>query len=138
MNGIVEIMLYHLPIVLRVYSNYLFVSIRRACFASSGLTCQSMIEMLTDCSELNENIDKANQEIITVSEQVGNCIRENTTKALSQAEYDKQYGNLIKRYEKALGKVKKLNTEKAERENRRRELQGFVDSIRRSPLVLDA
>ena len=49
-----------------------------------------------------------------------------------------QYRNLVKKYEKAVGKLRTLNTEKANRENRKRELQGFVDSLMSSLLVLDA
>ena len=99
--------------------------------------CKSMMEMLTDCTELDSKIAKANEEIAVVSEQVGSCIRQNASTALSQDEYESQYGSLVKGYEKAMRKLEKLNAEKADRENRRRELQGFVDSLRNSPLVLD-
>ena len=49
--------------------------------------CELMLEMLTDCTEFNAKIAKANEEIAAVSEQVGSCIRENATKVLSQDEY---------------------------------------------------
>jgi hypothetical protein len=44
----------------------------------------------------------------------------------------------VKRYQKAADKLEKLNAEKADRQNRERELGGFIDFLRRNPLVLDA
>ena len=46
--------------------------------------CKLMLAMLTDYSKLDAEIDKANKEIVVVSEMVTTCIRENATKALSQ------------------------------------------------------
>ena len=100
--------------------------------------CELMLEMLTDCTGLDMNITKVNEEIAAVSEQVGSSIRENASTVLSQDEYESRYSSLVKRYEKAVRKLKKLNAEKADRENRRLGLQRFIDSLRYSPLVLDA
>ena len=100
--------------------------------------CRLMLEMLTSDSKLDAEIARVTEEIAMVSEQVGSCIRENATKALSQAEYERRYSSLVKRYEKAVRKLEKLNTEKADRVNRGLELRGFIDNLRNSPLVLDA
>ena len=78
-----------------------------------------------------------NEEIAAVSEQVGSYIRENAAKALSQDEYEGQYDGLVKRYEKAIRRLEKLNTEKTDRVSRGLELQGFIVSLQHSPLVLD-
>ena len=99
--------------------------------------CRLMLGVVADCSKLDAEIGKANEEITAVSKMIGNCIRENATKALSQEEYEKEYGNLVKRFEKVVGRLDKLNTEKADRVNRGLELRGFIDSLRNSPLVLD-
>jgi site-specific DNA recombinase len=72
-----------------------------------------------------------------VSEQDNACIRENATKALSQDEYNSRYDRLIKRYQKATAKLEKLHAEKADRQNRERELRGFIDALMTSPFVLD-
>ena len=100
--------------------------------------CQSMMEVITDCAALDAEIGRAGEEITAVSEQVGSCIRENATKALSQDEYEKKYSSLVKRYEKAVKRLENLNTQKADRVNRGLELQRFIGSLRNSPLVLDA
>ena len=100
--------------------------------------CQLMLEVLTDCTELDAEIAKVNEEIAVVSEQVGSCIWENASTALSQDEYESQYGSLVKRYQKAVGRLEKLNAEKADRQKRTREIQDFIGSLRNSPLVLDA
>ncbi len=99
--------------------------------------CRLMLGVVADCSKLDAEIGKANEEITAVSKMVGNCIRENATKALSQDEYERRYSHLVKRYQKAVGRVEKLNAEKADRVNRGLELRGFIDSLRNSPLVLD-
>ena len=45
--------------------------------------CQSIMDgMLTDCTELDAKIGKANEEIAAVSEQVSSCIRENASISL--------------------------------------------------------
>jgi len=58
------------------------------------------------------------------------------TKALSQKAYNDRYDGLVRRYEKALAKLEKLNAEKVDRENREREILGFIDSLQNSPLAL--
>ena len=98
--------------------------------------CRLMLGMLTDCSKLDAEIGKANEEIVLVSELVTACIQENATKALSQEAYNDRYDGLVKRYEKAVAKLEKLNAEKVDRENREREILGFIDSLQNSPLVL--
>ena len=99
--------------------------------------CQIMLEVVTDCDALDMEIGRASEEITAVSDLVGSCIRENATKALSQDEYDSRYSSLVKRYEKAVRRLQKLNTEKADRVTRGLELRGFIDNLRNSPLVLD-
>jgi len=100
--------------------------------------CRGILEMLTDCTELDAMIAKMNDEIAVVSEQVGSCIRENASTAILQEEYEREYGGLVKRYQKAVGRLETLNTEKTDRLNRGLDLRGFIDNLRNSPLVLDA
>lgn len=68
--------------------------------------CQIMLGVVVDCTELDAEIGKENEEIAVISEQIGRCIRENATKTLSQDEYERQYSSLVKRYEKAMRRLK--------------------------------
>ncbi len=99
--------------------------------------CRLMLGVVADCGVLNTEIQKVNEEIAVVSDLIGSCVRENATKALSQEEYERQYGNLVKRYQKAVNKLDKLNTEKTDQQKRELEVRGFIDNLRNSPLVLD-
>ena len=100
--------------------------------------CRLMLALLRDCSQVDAEIDKANEEITVISEMVNACIRENATKVLLQDEYDNRYGRLVKRYQKAVGRLEKLTAERVDRQNRERELRGYMDSLKTAPLVLDA
>ena len=99
--------------------------------------CRLMLEVVSDYAGLDTVINKVTEEIVAVSEQVGSCIRENATKALSQEEYNSRYDRLIKRYQKAVGRLEKLNAERVDRQNRERELRRYIDSLKTAPLALD-
>jgi site-specific DNA recombinase len=100
--------------------------------------CRLMLEMLTDHTKLDAQIEKVNEEIALVSGLVSACVRENAEKVQSQDEYNKQYNGLVNRHQKAIERLEKLNAERADKVNRERELRGFIDALLTSPLVLDA
>ncbi len=100
--------------------------------------CKHMLGVVTDCTELDAEIARVTEKIAVIPEQVGSSIRENASTALSQDEYEKRSGSLVKRYQKAVKRLRKLNTEKADRVNRGLELQGFIFSMKDSQLVLNA
>lgn len=100
--------------------------------------CRLMLDMLTEHTKLDAQIEKANEEIALVSGLVSACIHENAEKAQAQHEYTSKYDSLAKRYEKAMARLEKLNAERADKVNRERELRGFIEALTTSPLVLDA
>ena len=93
---------------------------------------------MADCDELNAEIDALNEEIQVVAGLVNQCIKENATTQQSQEEYTKKYNRLVKRYEKAVDRLKKATAERESRMQRERELRIFIDSIEKQPLVLEA
>ncbi|MCE5342803.1 MAG: recombinase family protein, partial [Eubacteriales bacterium] len=63
--------------------------------------CRLMLEMLTDHTKLDAQIEKVNEEITLVSGLVSACVRENAEKVQAQDEYNDRYDSLAKRYAKA-------------------------------------
>ena len=93
--------------------------------------------MIADHSKLDAQIARVNEEIALVSGLVSACVHENAEKALAQEEYNDKYDSLVNRHQKATARLEKLNAELADKVNRERELQGFIDALTTSPLVLD-
>jgi len=90
-----------------------------------------------DCTELNTEIDRLNEEIQVVAELVSQCIKENASKEQSQEEYTKKYNSLVSRYEKTVKKLKSVTAERDSRMQRDREFRIFIGTIEKQPLVLE-
>lgn len=99
-------------------------------------SCEVMRKTVADCDALNAEIDALNEEIHVVAEMVNQCVKENASKKQSQEEYLAKYNRLVRRYEKAVGK---LNADIAERDSklqRERELRIFIAELAKQPLVV--
>lgn len=100
--------------------------------------CEEMRFIVSDCTELDAEIDFLNEEIQIVSELVSQCINENASTQQSQEEYNKKYNRLVQRYEKASSRLKKVTTERNVRAQRDREIRIFIESIKQQPLIVKA
>lgn len=100
--------------------------------------CRLMLEMLSDHSKLDAQIAWVNEEIALVSGLVSAYVHENAEKAQDQDAYSSKYNSLVDRHQKAVERLEKLKAACSDRVNRAREIQGFVDALTTSPLVLDA
>lgn len=96
-----------------------------------------MRSVVADFTELDAEIEALNEEIQVVAGLVSQRIKENATSQQSQEEYNKKYNRLVKRYEKAVERLKTANTEKDSRMDRDRDLRIFIGSIEKQPLVLE-
>ena len=99
--------------------------------------CEVMRSVVTDCTELDTEIDGLNEEIQVVAGLVSQCIKDNATTKQSQDEYNRKYNGLVKRYEKAVARLNKVSAEKERRMQRDRELRIFIEAIEKQPLVLE-
>ena len=79
--------------------------------------CDVMCEEVGDCSALNAEIDKLNEEIEEVTETVNRFVNENASTRLSQESYDRKYNSLVKRYEKADKRLSEVTRERNGRLN---------------------
>lgn len=100
--------------------------------------CEQMRQRLSDCSALDDEIERLTEEITVVAEMVKTCVKENASAAQSQEDYNKKYNSLVKRYEKATEQIEELCTERTRKQERDRELRLFIESIKEQPLVLES
>ncbi|MEI6133264.1 MAG: recombinase family protein [Bacillota bacterium] len=99
--------------------------------------CIQMHQVISNCMELDSEIDKLNEEIKIVAEMVKACVNENATSAQSQEEYTKKYTSLVNRYEKISTRLDEVLFEKRQKQDRSRELRLFIEAIKKQPLVLN-
>lgn len=95
--------------------------------------CELMCEEVGDCSALNAEIDKLNEEI----EEVNRFVKENASTRLSQESYDQKYNSLVKMFEKANKRLSDVKQERDGRINRERELRIFISQLAEKPLVIE-
>jgi hypothetical protein len=59
-----------------------------------------MIEILTDTTQLDLEIEELNNELLVISEFLNKLIRENSKSSMTQDDYNKKYVELMSRYER--------------------------------------
>ena len=89
-------------------------------------------------TELDAEIENFAEELTVISELVSQCVRENAKKKQSQEEYTKKYNCLVRRYEKAEKRLNEASLEKAERINKGRVIQIFIETLRNKPESITA
>ncbi len=99
--------------------------------------CNQIRNLVSDCTELDAEIDKLTEEIEVLAEMVKACVKENAASVQSQEEYTKKYNALVKRYEKTSARLDALAAEKSRKQDRDREFRLFIESIKKQPLVLE-
>lgn len=99
--------------------------------------CVIMKEAVSDCSELNAELENCLQEIEIVTELTRRCIEDNSRKAQNQEEYRAKYDSLVKRYETAKTKVEELNKKKTEAESKAEAIEEFIKSLRRQEKIIN-
>jgi site-specific DNA recombinase len=99
--------------------------------------CTQIRQIVSDCAALDAEIEKLTEEIDIVAEMVKGCVKENASSAQSQEEYTKKYSSLVKRYEKTASRLDALSAERAQKQDRDRELRLFIEALKHQPLVLE-
>lgn len=110
-----------------------FMGDREQLLADCALVC----EKLSDSSELDAQLEKNQHEIENIEQLIRTCIRENAAAAQSQEEYQKRYNSLAEHCQVAYAKREKLEQERERRMRRDKELQIFIATLGKQPLVLE-
>ncbi|MEG2687059.1 MAG: recombinase family protein [Christensenellaceae bacterium] len=98
--------------------------------------CELICQCLYDCSELNSAIEMITQEIEVIAKMVKSCLNENASSTMSQNDYAQKHSSLVKRYEKAAKKRDALTSEQSRKQERCKELERFIETLKKQPLVL--
>ena len=100
--------------------------------------CKLMLEMLSEHSKLDVQIEKSNDEVALIASLVSACVHENAEKAQGQDAFNKQYTILVNRHQKALARLEKLKAACADKVTRQKVLRNYIDTLMTAPLVLGA
>lgn len=91
--------------------------------------CRVMLDTLTDCSEVDAEIETVMQEAEVVAGMLQRGVEENSTVALDQDVYTKRYDGLVQRYEAAKGKLTELQKKRAGREKKAEAINRFMQRL---------
>ena len=98
--------------------------------------CKEMYEVLADSTALDEKIKDLTEEMKFTSDLSAALIKQHASRAESEEEYNKRYSELVTRYEKAHAELEQLNIARQQQEVRRKKIKGFMDTLKKQPLVL--
>lgn len=96
----------------------------------------TIIEALTDTTDLDVESEKLQGEIEVVTELMRKCVGENANSALDQGDYQQRYNELLKRYETDKGKLESINEERQERKVKRENIYSFMRMLKKSNSLL--
>jgi site-specific DNA recombinase len=91
-----------------------------------------MIEMLTDTTEVDKEIENLNDELLVISELLNKMIRENSKSGMTQDDYNKKYGELMNRYERTKEKHEDLIKSRNIKRSQTINLKSFVANLKRA------
>jgi site-specific DNA recombinase len=90
-----------------------------------------MIELLTDTTELDQEIENLNDELLVISELLNKMIRENSKSGMTPGDYNKKYGDLMNRFERTKEKHEDLIKSKSEKKTQAINLKCFIANLKR-------
>lgn len=88
-----------------------------------------VIALLTNTSQLEEEIEKLNDELHIVAELINKLVRQNSKTNISFEEYNKKYEELSSRYNKANKKMKELIELKTYKNGKALKMKSFLASL---------
>ena len=91
--------------------------------------CQVMLELLTDCTDLEYQLQELETQKMRISEQVQGYVRENSEIVQDQEKYEERYQALVGQYEPLQKQETALQKRRAERLARREQIQGFQRAL---------
>lgn len=93
-------------------------------------------ETLFITSKLDEEIEKLNLELETLSNIIRTMIEENSSIEISQTDYQKKYQILEIEFEDKKVKLTELQAKKTDLELRKNAMQGFIDNFMKAPRII--
>lgn len=99
-------------------------------------SCLFIREQLADCSEIDAELERLNEEGAVIAEMVGACIHDKATATQTQDDFAKKYSGLVARHEAITAEIDRFSAEKEKRQNRDRELRIFIKALKSQPAAM--
>ncbi len=99
--------------------------------------CREIMQMLTDCSEIDADLEKARTERNVLEEFLRRLIEQNAREPMDQEEYNSRYSSLDERYGQQTEHYEQLEAEKQRRLRMRDDMKRFINSLKYSDIVTD-
>ena len=96
-----------------------------------------MQELLTDCTDLNKEMQEREQELAVVEELARRYVDDNSSMALDQEEYMARYTKLEERCNGILDRIKELKKQRVERMIKADAIGGFMFRLREMDQALE-
>jgi len=93
--------------------------------------CEKVRDLLTDCTDIDAEIETLLGELEVVTELTRKCIEENAQTAQDQDEYQARYANYCGRYNELAAKINDLQQQRVERQSRRTKFDIFIKSFKK-------
>lgn len=90
---------------------------------------ESLRKTLCDVSGLDDEREEAAKEAEALEKEIRSLIASNASAPLNQAEYRKKYDCLCSRYEKAIGRLESIESDRKERQGREVRIREFIGRL---------
>ena len=91
--------------------------------------CKLVASRLTDCTEIDDQIEKFKQELEVIAEMTRKCVSENASVPHNQEEYLKRYNSYVERFEETSKKLAVLENDKTLKNARCDSFENFINSF---------
>lgn len=96
---------------------------------------EASLETAFDTTALEVELTEVQGEIMVVSDRIQSCIYENAHVALDQEEYQKRYGALSDRFDKAKARFEEIEEAIGSKKSRRAAIETFLNNLRDANIV---
>ena len=96
---------------------------------------EASLETAFDTTALEVELTEVQGEIMVVSDRIQSCIYENAHVALDQKEYQKRYGTLSDRFDKAKARFEEIEEAIGSKQSRRAAIETFLNNLRDAIIV---
>ena len=90
-----------------------------------------VIELLSDTTQLDQDVDSINDDLIVIAELVNRLVKENSKTSISLDEYNKKYDELTHRYERTKEKQEDLIKTRSNKKAQALNMKSFLANLNR-------
>ena len=95
------------------------------------------MRQLTDCTEIDAELEKVQEERSVLEELLRRLIEQNAREPMDQEEYNSRYKSLDERYQHCMDRFGQLTSEKQHRLRVKDDMKHFINTLKRSDLITE-